>query len=70
MNLVGDAMVMTMQTEYTRLKAQKDAICAEDAQRIASEICSTFDVSVPRGVRFANSIEQTIAIIIQQAGKR
>jgi hypothetical protein len=59
-----------MDTEYDRLKVQKDAICAEDAQRIAREICSTFDVSAPRGVRFANSIEQTIAIIIQQAGKR
>jgi len=37
------------------------------AERAAREICSTFDVSMPRGMSFANSTEQTIAIIIEQA---
>lgn len=32
----------------------------------AEEICSVFDVTVPRGKHFANSPRETIRIIVQQ----
>jgi hypothetical protein len=36
----------------------------EKVRKAAREICSTFDVKVPRGYKFANTREETIAIII------
>lgn len=38
----------------------------EKARKAAREICGAFDVRQPRGVRYHNTIEETIAIIIAQ----
>lgn len=52
------------QQQAEQYKAFDVDMLNEKARRAAREICGAFKVEQPRGVRYFNTIEETIAIII------
>ena len=55
-------------TKAVRTAIDVDAL-NDKAHKAAREICEAFDVRQPRGVRYHNTNEKTIAIIIAQSMK-